>query len=137
MILFYTHRFVFSPIVTTETSSATGEKRCRCPQSNIRPNSGNTAEERKPRKIVGHSGEEHHTRKPQNQLTRAHWSSRRLNQQPGSLHRTDQGLLHLCDDCVVGLLVGLLTVGVVDVSDSFAVFWDSSPHTRLPCPTLI
>lgn len=33
--------------------------------------------------------------------------------------------------------MGLLTAGTGAVSDSFTGFWNSTPHTGLPCPALI
>ena len=44
---------------------------------------------------------------PQNQLTLAHRGSQRLNHEPGSLHGTDLGPLHICNSCAAGSSCGI------------------------------
>lgn len=61
--------------------------------------------------------------------------SKKLKQQPGNLHGTDP--LHIGYGCVAWVFVGLLTVVVEAVSDSFACFWDPFPTTESPGSALI
>ena len=37
----------------------------------------------------------------------------------------------------LGLFVRLLAVRAVDVSNALDDFWEPTPHTGLPCPTLL
>ena len=51
-------------------------------------------------------GHQSHHKEIQEQLTWAHRSSQIPDPQPGGLHGTDLGLLHMCDSCVVGSICG-------------------------------
>lgn len=63
--------------------------------------------------------------------------SQRLNQQPGIIHGSDLGSLHICYVCVAWCFAGLLRVGAGTVSESFAPFWDPVAPTVLPFPDLM
>lgn len=61
----------------------------------------------------------------------------RLTHQPGSMQGNDLGPLHICHSCVLDLLVGLPTVGVGTVFDSFPSFWNPFPHTGQSYPAVL
>lgn len=61
--------------------------------------------------------------------------AQRLNQQPGGLHGTDLGLLHVCYSCVAGSSYGIPTVGAGAASASVGSFLHPIPHV-LPYPSL-
>lgn len=71
-------------------------------------------------------------KQPHSQLSRAPRGSQRLNWQSRSL----RGPLHQSQGGLAGDFVGLLTVGVGGVSDSFTCPWVPFPP-RLPQPTLM
>ena len=53
----------------------------------------------------------------QNQLAWANGDLQRLNHQPGSMHGTDLGPLHIYNSCAAGFLYGVPKVGAGSVSD--------------------
>ena len=75
---------------------ATGGNRCRDLQPYIRLSSGDPAEERE-EELWDPEGSRTSQENSQSQLTWAHRSSRKLNQQTGRLHGSDLSLLHICD----------------------------------------